>query len=81
MNFYLHLRAEQELLQAVSCYDNCRKGLGIELIFPFFPSIITPTISSVCHTIKKICGLFAHPAHGSLRMIEDFYPRFMQLRV
>ena len=54
MNFYFHPEAEQELLQAVSYYENCRPGLGIELIFPFYRSIITPTISSVCHTIKKI---------------------------
>ncbi|ABD40467.1 conserved hypothetical protein [Methanospirillum hungatei JF-1] len=30
MNFYFHPEAEQELLQAVSYYEKCRPGLGIE---------------------------------------------------
>lgn len=30
MNFYFHPEAEQELLQAVSYYENCRPGLVIE---------------------------------------------------
>ena len=30
MNFYFHPEAEQELLQAVYYYEDCRPGLGME---------------------------------------------------
>ena len=30
MNFYFHPEVEPELLKAVSYYENCRPGLGIE---------------------------------------------------
>jgi len=40
MNFYFHPEAEQELLQVVSYYENCRPGLGIEFSHEVYLAII-----------------------------------------
>lgn len=39
MIFFFHPEAEQELLQAVSYYENCRPGLGIEFSHEVYQSI------------------------------------------
>ncbi|MDD1729787.1 MAG: type II toxin-antitoxin system RelE/ParE family toxin [Methanospirillum sp.] len=39
MNFYFHPEAEQELLQAVSYYESCRPGLGIEFADEVYQAI------------------------------------------
>lgn len=39
MNFYFHPEAEQELLQAISLYEKCRPGLGIEFAEEVYQAI------------------------------------------
>ena len=39
MNIYFHPEAEQELFQAVSYYERCRPGLGIEFTHEVYLAI------------------------------------------
>ncbi len=39
MNFYLHPQAETELDDAISYYDNCEFGLGLEFAEEIYSAI------------------------------------------
>lgn len=65
MNYYFHPEAEQELLQAISYYEKCRPGLGIEFA------------EEVYQAIKRIISFpdsYAHFSPNTRRCILNRFP-------
>ncbi len=65
MNYYFHPEAEQELLQAISYYEKCRPGLGIEFA------------EEVYQAIKRIIFFpdsYAHFSPNTRRCILNRFP-------
>jgi len=84
MNFYFHPEAEQDLLQAISYYEKCRPGLGIEFteeVYLAIKRIITfPDSYAYFSTNTRRCTLNRFP-YGLLYSIRKTDEKIIILAV